>query len=104
MRDIPFQRSIYPASADFAHRWMKHRSLCVAGYGFGGPRACSGASSWERFAWRWSWSQHPCGGCAREHCALGGEPEASLTEFSKQLTNPISSLWSIAFQQNNYFT
>ena len=26
----------------------------------------------------------------------------SLTELSKQLTNPISSLWSIAFQQNNY--
>jgi len=26
----------------------------------------------------------------------------SLTELNKQLTNPISSLWSIAFQQNNY--
>lgn len=33
----------------------------------------------------------------------GGEGEAaSLTELNKQLTNPISSLWSIAFQQNNY--
>jgi len=40
MRDIPFQRSIYHASADFAHRWMTHRSLGVGGYGFGGPRAC----------------------------------------------------------------
>ena len=38
MRDIPFQRSIYHASADFAHRWMTHRSLGVGGYGFGGPR------------------------------------------------------------------
>ncbi len=26
----------------------------------------------------------------------------SLTELNKQLTNPISSLWSITFQQNNY--
>jgi hypothetical protein len=40
MRDIPFQRSIYHASADFAHRWMTHRSLGVGGYAFGGPRAC----------------------------------------------------------------
>jgi hypothetical protein len=40
MRDIPFQRSIYHASADFAHRRMTHRSLGVGGYGFGGPRAC----------------------------------------------------------------
>jgi len=29
----------------------------------------------------------------------GGE---SLSELNKKLTNPISSLWSIAFQQNNY--
>jgi hypothetical protein len=27
MRDIPFQRSIYHGSADFAHRRMTHRSL-----------------------------------------------------------------------------
>jgi len=27
MRDIPFQRSMYHASADFAHRRMTHRSL-----------------------------------------------------------------------------
>jgi hypothetical protein len=40
MRDIPFQRSIYHASADFAHRWMTHRSLGAGGCGFGGPRAC----------------------------------------------------------------
>jgi hypothetical protein len=26
----------------------------------------------------------------------------SATEINKQLTNPVSSLWSIAFQQNNY--
>jgi len=26
----------------------------------------------------------------------------SATEVNKQLTNPVSSLWSIAFQQNNY--
>jgi hypothetical protein len=26
----------------------------------------------------------------------------SLTELNKELTNPISTLWSIAFQQNNY--
>lgn len=32
----------------------------------------------------------------------GGEPEASLTEINKKLTNPVSDLWSIAFQQNNY--
>ena len=32
----------------------------------------------------------------------GEEGGKSLTELNKQLTNPISSLWSIAFQQNNY--
>jgi hypothetical protein len=32
----------------------------------------------------------------------GGVPEASLTEINKKLTNPVSDLWSIAFQQNNY--
>jgi hypothetical protein len=32
----------------------------------------------------------------------GGKPEASLTEINKKLTNPVSDLWSIAFQQNNY--
>jgi hypothetical protein len=40
MRDIPFQRSIYHASADFAHWRMTHRSPGVGGYGFRGPRAC----------------------------------------------------------------
>ena len=29
-------------------------------------------------------------------------PEHSLTELNKQLTNPVSELWSIAFQQNNF--
>jgi hypothetical protein len=32
----------------------------------------------------------------------GGEAQGSLTEVNKQLTNPVSSLWSISFQQNNY--
>jgi hypothetical protein len=32
----------------------------------------------------------------------GEEAGKSLTELNKQLTNPISSLWSISFQQNNY--
>jgi hypothetical protein len=32
----------------------------------------------------------------------GSEQEASLTEINKKLTNPVSDLWSIAFQQNNY--
>ncbi len=40
---------------------------------------------------------------AAEAPAKGGETgEKSLTELNKELTNPISSLWSIAFQQNNY--
>jgi hypothetical protein len=35
--------------------------------------------------------------------AKEGEAQAeSLTELNKELTNPISSLWSIGFQQNNY--
>jgi hypothetical protein len=35
--------------------------------------------------------------------AKEGEAETkSLTELNKQLTNPISSLWSLSFQQNNY--
>ena len=34
--------------------------------------------------------------------AAGSEPEPSLTEINKKLTNPVSDLWSIAFQQNNY--
>jgi hypothetical protein len=29
--------------------------------------------------------------------------EASLTEINKKLTNPVSSLWSLSFQQNNYY-
>ena len=40
MHDIPFQQSVYHASANFAHRRMTHRSLGVGGYGFGGLRAC----------------------------------------------------------------
>lgn len=31
-----------------------------------------------------------------------GKAEESLTELNRQLTSPISSFWSIAFQQNNY--
>ena len=34
--------------------------------------------------------------------APGEAQGESLTEARKQLTNPVSSLWSIAFQQNNY--
>jgi hypothetical protein len=34
--------------------------------------------------------------------ASGGEAQASLNDVSKELTNPVSSLWSISFQQNNY--
>ena len=34
--------------------------------------------------------------------ASGGEPEPDLTEINKKITNPVSDLWSIAFQQNNY--
>jgi hypothetical protein len=33
----------------------------------------------------------------------GEEPEASLGEINKQLTNPVSSIWSITFQQNNFW-
>lgn len=32
----------------------------------------------------------------------GSEPVVSLTEINKRLTNPVSDLWSTAFQQNNY--
>src|SRR5262245_28271093 len=28
--------------------------------------------------------------------------EASATEINKQLTNPVSSIWSLTFQQNNF--
>ena len=28
--------------------------------------------------------------------------EPSLSEINKKLTNPVSDLWSITFQQNNY--
>jgi hypothetical protein len=31
-----------------------------------------------------------------------GQEEESMTEVNKKLTNPVSSLWSITFQQNNY--
>jgi hypothetical protein len=32
----------------------------------------------------------------------GEEKSESLTEISKKLTNPVSEIWSITFQQNNY--
>ena len=32
----------------------------------------------------------------------GEEKEESATEINKKLTNPVSDLWSITFQQNNY--
>ena len=28
---------------------------------------------------------------------------ASATEITKQLTNPVSSIWSLTFQQNNFW-
>ncbi len=31
-----------------------------------------------------------------------GEPGPDLTEINKKITNPVSDLWSIAFQQNNF--
>jgi hypothetical protein len=34
--------------------------------------------------------------------ASGGESEPDLTEINKNITNPVSDLWSIAFQQNNF--
>jgi len=44
------------------------------------------------------WAADPPTTAVKEGEAQG----ESLTELNKQLTNPISSLWSIAFQQNNY--
>ncbi|MDH4268593.1 MAG: hypothetical protein OEW45_23485 [Deltaproteobacteria bacterium] len=45
------------------------------------------------------WAANPSTATA----ASEGEAKVgSLTELNKQLANPISSLWSIAFQQNNY--
>jgi hypothetical protein len=45
------------------------------------------------------WAANPSEATA----ASEGEAQVeSLTELNKQLANPISSLWSIAFQQNNY--
>jgi hypothetical protein len=34
--------------------------------------------------------------------AQGEEKEQSLSEINKKLTNPVSEIWSITFQQNNY--
>lgn len=34
--------------------------------------------------------------------AEGEKPAQSLQEINKQLTNPVSSIWSITFQQNNF--
>ena len=34
--------------------------------------------------------------------ASRGESDPSLTEINKKITNPVSDLWSIAFQQNNF--
>ncbi len=41
---------------------------------------------------------------ASEAKGLSGSEEGSetLTEVNKKLTNPVSEIWSIAFQQNNY--
>jgi hypothetical protein len=34
--------------------------------------------------------------------AQGEEQENSMTEINKKLTNPVSDIWSLQFQQNNY--
>ncbi len=34
--------------------------------------------------------------------SAGGAQGESLTEVNKKLTNPVSEIWSISFQQNNY--
>lgn len=39
---------------------------------------------------------------ADEPAAPAEPPERSLTDLNKQLSNPVSELWSIAFQQNNF--
>jgi hypothetical protein len=45
-------------------------------------------------------------GQAEDPVGASGEPaegaHESLSEINKKLTNPVSDLWSIAFQQNNY--
>lgn len=33
----------------------------------------------------------------------GQEHHGSLTEINQKLTNPVSSIWSLSFQQNNYY-
>lgn len=52
--------------------------------------------------WRSDWhspgSGAPGGTPGREPEA----PEASATELNKQLRNPVTSLWSLTFQFNNY--
>ena len=54
MRDIPFQRSIYHASADFAHRRMTHRSL-----GACAPKRFSAQG--RRWVWFWGTTGLPVG-------------------------------------------
>ncbi len=43
---------------------------------------------------------------AADHSApkapVADEGQASLSEINKKLTNPVSSVWSLSFQQNNY--
>ena len=34
--------------------------------------------------------------------SAGGAQDESLTEVNKKLSNPVSEIWSISFQQNNY--
>ena len=42
-------------------------------------------------------------GDSRDEEPSKGEKGASLTELNKQLVNPVSTLWSLTFQQNNYW-
>lgn len=41
-------------------------------------------------------------GSGRVAAAEPEEKEQSLTEINKQLTNPVTSIWSLTFQFNNY--
>jgi len=103
MSDIPFQRLIYHAPADFTHRRMTHRSLGVGGYGFGGPRACPRGSMLGALCLTVVLAATSLWGAdvPVTTAPSGGAPELSLTEINKKLTNPVSDFWSISFQQNN---
>jgi hypothetical protein len=55
MGDIPFQQSMYHASADFAPRWMTHRparrTSSLAGESPGACAPIRFSSRWRRWVW-----------------------------------------------------